>query len=92
MSYLILYLSLATTLSIYSVLQLIWPIIKAANAKNIKNAFTVHPYLSTFVAFIINLVIAPFWLVTMLFPKLELAAIMGLQSVILENDSNYTLD
>ena len=92
MTFLLIYAAAAVALSLYSLMHLLWPVMQEAKYKNIANAFTSYPKLSAFTAFLINLVVAPFWLVVLLIPAFEEAARTGLQNVILVDDENYKLD
>lgn len=92
MTFLFIYAAAAVALSLYSLVHLLWPMIQEAKYKNIANAFTSYPKLSAFTAFLINLVVAPFWLLVLLVPSFEEAARTGMQNVILVDDENYKLD
>ena len=92
MTFLFIYAAAAVALSLYSLVHLLWPMMQEAKYKNIANAFTSYPKLSVVTAFLINLVVAPFWLLVLLVPAFEEAARTGMQNVILVDDENYKLD
>ena len=92
MTLLLIYAAAAVALSLYSLVHLLWPMMQEAKYKNIANAFTSYPKLSVFTAFLVNLVVAPFWLAVLLIPAFEDAARTGMQNVILVDDENYRLD
>ena len=89
MEYLVIYLTMALAASITSIYELVWPTIVEARSKGVDNAFTNNPYLTVFVALIVNTVVAPYWMLVLLIPSFFTAAAIGMRSTIMLSDEEF---
>lgn len=85
MEYVIIYLIAAMATAISSIYELIWPLIVKAKQNNVDNEFTRYPVLSVFVVFVVNTIIAPYWMVILLIPSAHIAATIGMSATILQD-------
>lgn len=85
MEYLLYYVVLAMATSFSSVYEIFWPVLKTAINNKVDNEFTRSPKLSVLVVFLVNMLVAPFWLVVLLLPSMHIAATIGISSVVCAN-------
>lgn len=88
MEYILLYAAAALATSFSSIYEIIWPLIRTAKAKGVKNEFTEYTLLSLCIIFLGNTILAPFWLLVLLIPNFIIAANIGLSVVILQDSKN----
>lgn len=85
MDVLTIYLIFAVTTSLSSIYELFWPALKAARDLGIQNELTQAPYLSTFIFFCINVIVAPLVFLVIVIPGMHQKAYAGISKVTHEN-------
>jgi hypothetical protein len=84
MVYFYAYVAFALATSFSSLYEIFWPILRDAKQQGIINDFTDSPWLSSFVVFSVNIVLAPAIFFTLMIPSLHIATHVGIASVVLE--------
>lgn len=84
MSYLIIYAIFAVATSLSSLYEIFMPALMSARRQGIKNDFTDSMYLSTFIFFLINVLIAPVMFLVIIIPGVSENAFRGICSVVHE--------
>lgn len=84
MSYLITYAIFAIATSLSSLYEIFMPALLAAKRQGIQNDFTDSMYLSAFIFFLINLLIAPIIFLVIIIPGVSDSAFKGISSVVHE--------
>lgn len=87
MEFILYYLALAMAASFSSIYEVFWPVLKQAIKLNVDNEFTRSPKLTVFVVFVVNTVVAPFWVLVLLVPSMHVAASIGISSVVLTSNN-----
>lgn len=86
MSFILGYAIFALSVAISSVYELFWPLIKVAKAEGVHNEFTMYPMLSTFVFFLIQVIIAPVTLLLVFVPPIFTSVREGLRREIMREN------
>lgn len=84
MEYIFIYCVIAAATSISSLYEIIWPELRDARAQGIKNPLTQNPLTALLVSFVVNFIVAPYWMITLLVPQYTIAATMGVRQVMRE--------
>ena len=84
MTYLIFYAIFAIATSLSALYEIFVPALLGARRLGIKNDFTDSMYLSTFVFFLVNVLIAPIIFLVIIIPGLSENALRGISSVVHE--------
>lgn len=84
MEFLLLYAIFAVATSVSFLYESVWPALKSAKLKGIKNGFTAAPKLTMGVFFLINVLFAPFIIFTIIIPSISERFFEGIVKVLHE--------
>lgn len=80
------YLIFALTTSIFALIDVFTPLLNKARANGVKNVLTENPKLSIFVYFILTILVAPFVILPLLVPSMNVRFRASLETIINEQE------
>ena len=87
MEYLIAYAVVAAAISLHSIIDIVWPVLRDALASvedPSEHTLLADIKLTLFLVFIVNVIVAPLWIPVLLIPEYRVAATIGMRASVLD--------